>query len=535
MAIIPPLPWSGGVDRTRTSVESNPATAYSMKNMRITEQGIKRVRGGLRHYHRAANGTPYGIDGSSGLVAIAHTGVRALIPYQYGEAYRLLGILKTGMHYRTIGGYKRVGNSLVITKPTDTLQFGSSVLITALSSNAINARKSASMYRWDGASDVALVTGAPSVRYMRTHYNRVIGAGSYQEPTLWYACAPGNVDEWAPDYAEDPDGSGFIAEVPGNHSITGISPSHYGGFYLSTTDAIHFISGRSPSEFQANPTLIANGLGNFGHRTLMNVRGSILGWNHSGCYALTDTDRSGQRTTTEIGSPINKVFRDLVRRVPDLFFSIDNFADGEYVTFMPHIEDPTSTVAIVYNYRAGQWYWYEIADNIYSACMWDYGHDPVMLLGGGNSFVAYLQNGQLTDYEDTTFETDFEVLLETHRMMLGNQDNEASVRAIGIMLQDNLSRPITVNYWLDRDNDNDISRTTKLLPNPAGRPTLNNNFSLGSSRLAAQEDAVIVKSYEAGEGRYGQLRIKMDASDLGDLKMHGLFFQTNDSGGGPVR
>lgn len=528
---VPELPWIGGLDRSRPSIISDRKTAYNLKNIRVTDQGIKRVRGGLRSYYHNSDGDPVGAEGSESSYDSVN-GVKYLMPYRYGTKYRLLAVVGDGLYYRTIGGYERVGGSSLVTNPVQMMQFSERTLITALATTDGTSRKSASLYSWSGSDEITKMNNAPNPRFIRTHYNRLIASGSYQEPTIWYGSFVGDPNNWEPYSGAEADNGGFIAEIPGNRSITGISPSHYTGFYISTVESIHFINGRAPSEYQHS--LVAEGIGNFGHHTLVNIRGMIMGWNHEGCYLLTDSDRQGGVTSMEMSAPIREVFRQMVHRVPEEFFSVDNYADGEYVTFMPHLQNNSYTVAMIYNYRYQQWYWYEIPIKIKSACMWNVGHDAMMLMGNDECFVMYFQNGQLKDLQDVTdYETDFEVQVETHRILIGNAQQEAHVTAVGAMINDNTSKNFDVTYWLDRDNDNDIKRSTKLIANPSNKDELDSTFKFGSSRLGDDEDVVILKSYEGGYGRYGKLQIKENAADLGDLKIYGLFFDFE--GGGPVR
>jgi len=529
-AQVPQIPWTGGIDRSRPSVESNPQSAYELKNVRTTTQGVKRVRGGLRSYYRADDGDPVGANGAESSYS-DYSGVQAMLPYQYGDDYRLITITHDGMYYRGLGETVKVANSALVADPVQMIQFNKAVLITSIGTSPNVVGKSANLHVWNGDA-IEKVPTAPNIRFMRSHYNRLIAAGNYEEPTLWYASFVGDYSNWDPYAGADADLGGFVAEIPSNRSITGISPSHYGGFYISTVESLHFINGRSPTEF--THSLVSDGLGNFGHHTLMNIRGTILGWNHSGCYILTDSDRQGGVSSMEMSAPIREVYYAKVHRVPERFFSVNNHEQGEYVTYMPHIENADYTVAIIYNYRYQQWYWYEIPFKLYSATVWGKGHDSLMLVGDDGCLVSYFQDGQLLDHQDvTSLESEFEVHIETHFMVIGNAEMEGEVKRIGMMLNDTLSTTIDVDYILKNDNLLTEYFDTQLHTNPAQRPVMDSTFVLGTSKLARSNEAIIVKSYEGGSGRYGKLRIKGNASDIGDLVLHGLFFEVE--AGGSVR
>lgn len=520
MAIIPKIPWTGAIDRSRPSIISDPNTAYDLKNVRITDRGLKRIRGGFRSYYHTTDGELIGCNGATGSVITESDGVRGILPYQYGNTYRLLNIVASGMYYRTIGGYQRVDNSSVVSHPYQMMQYGESAIITAAHAAPDSVSVVHGIYIWNGANDVQLIDSAPLCRYVRTHYNRIIAAGSESDPMLWYTNFVGDPYAWSPSTTSDPDAGGYIAELPGSRSITGISPSQYTGFYISTVDALHYIAGRSPSEFQHR--LVSDGMGGFGHRTMLNIRGSIVAWNDTDCHILSDTDRQGGVGSAETSAAIRDLYREVVHRLPDRFFSVDDYVNGQYVTFMPHIQRPY-TVAMIWNYRYNSWTWFEIPFIVQAACVWGRGHDALMLLGNDNCLLGYLQDGQLKDLSGTDFVQDFNVRIQTQNITMGNDSSDVQVRSIGLLLNSHLNRRIPVTLRRIRDNVRDVAETIYVEGNPAHRDVTDSTFVLGSSPLSSREDVVISRSHRGGPAKYVQLTIEGKADDLGDLRLYGIF------------
>lgn len=532
MPIVPPLPWTGGIDRSASTSLADVNSAYNLKNVVPVRRGYKRIRGGVRSYYQDTDGTPIGVTGDDVTADInVYDGVRMLLPYMYGDSYRLLAVLQDGMYYRTFGGVQSVDNSTVVSNPWQMLQFSGQVLITAPSSAKDAAERAAGLYTWDGANDVVLVDSAPRVRFIRTHYNRLIASGNFADPTMLYVSFVGDVSSWGVGAnPTDPDAGGWSAEIPGHQSITGISPSHYTGFFVSTDSALHFINGRAPSEYAHS--FIAEGIGNFGHRTMTNVAGSIVGWNDIGCYVISDTDREGGRASAAISSPIEDIFREKAVRAPQRFFSIDNYLTREYVTFMPHIENSDWSLAIIWNYQTNQWYWHEYEFKVNSACMWSQGHDPLMIIGNDNSLLGFHQPGQLKDFDGTDWESNFEVDIQSQFMVMGDTEVHGRIKRIGALVNANRGGSLDVDCTLAMDHRVDTSFEVSLKGNTADFGELSNDFILGTSRLGRHQRVLLTTEYRGGDARYARFRIKDDAHNIGRLELYGVFFDV-EAGGTP--
>lgn len=528
LVLLPNLPWSGGIDGRMHPMASDPDTARNLKNIIIGRDGRKLIRGGIRPYF--ANGSTYqGIGGTSYTSLVDNQPVRAIGSYAYSTYKRMWTIFNGGVYAFAGGSWTndRAPNTLSGI-PTWT-PFGQYIIIAL--DNGIDR-----IVIWDPSSDSDAVysTNSPIISLVRTHYNRLIGAGNPDEPDLWYASYVGDPNDWDPSVTEDADLGGLVSEIPGNHKIVAISPSHYHTFYIVTDGGLHQITGRSPTEYEHR--LVSGSIANIGHRTLMNIQNSILGWNENGCISVSDTDKLGGVESSMLSSPIRHIFMEKVRRNPSEFFSVDVPSQDLYMTFMPSRES-NATIVMVLQYDKLAWTWFEMPV-VHSASIWDNGHAEILVMGDNTGLISYMVPGQLKDYDGMTghstitYETEIEVEIESQKLMLASSGRGTSnIRCLDIWCRPSHTGSVQVNVFLEGGMRRTYhAASVNWLTNPDNRAALG-SFYLGTSRMSGNNAVCVSRHNLGGNCQTAQVKISGNASSLGPIELLGFQFGYSPSGG----
>lgn len=534
--VIPQLPMKGGVDQTQHPARSDPGTFRSLQNMHIRRDQRMVIRGGSKSYFTTSSGAPMGIFNTSSILMIgAPTNVNAIDEYQYGAKRCMWTVINNQLHMLRNGNWSHNLNSnQLLTNKFVYTEFGEFIAFA-------NTELNTALMVWDGGNSILRYgVNSPLSTVCSVHYDRLLTAGNPIEPDAWYASNVGNPDDWEPNITEegDMDVGGFKGILPGRRTIVSISPSHYDGFYIGTKNSIHQIRGRAPSEYQHR--LVSGGIGNIGHRTLISVGNDILGWNDNGCYSMIDTDRSGGVASSMVSRTVQDIFRTKVNRDPSKFFSINDTDNEMYITFMPSIESSSITYAMCLYYTMGQWVWWKFNYKILSACMYQHGHRPIMLLGDSWKCINYLVDGQLVD-NDAITSYPIDVLIETQKIPIAVTPlNTGNLRHIDVHIHPTMIKTFTGKVLIDC-NKNGLRSSNASIPistNLAGYPAMTASGSTGfvldsNDRLVADTAYDVVSLSAGGNGRSAQLIINDTALNIGELQLLGVQCRVNPSGSTP--
>lgn len=519
------LPWVGGLDTAGQSMFTNPGTARMLRNIHLLPDGRKVIRPGLRSYFTTSAGAPQSISATSGAASLAALAAKCSTEFigVYSFAgHKVLWQYVGGQLYATTRGRRSTpvvgGDKLRATRSWT--QFGPHLLFAT----TIDTGK---LYTWGGSGPV-VPAQAPPVSLVSTHYNRVIGAGDLTDPTQLYISFVGNPNDWAPSIISDPDAGGWSSPIPGNQRIVSISPSHYDSFYVGTENAMHAIVGRSPSEYQHK--FVSGTLGNMGHKTLKNIAGSIVGWNDVGCYSITDTDRHGGIEEMSMGYATRKIFKKYAVKDTDRYYSVVYPRDEMYITFMPHRESSNMWLAMCYYYAQQSWTWWEFPAAGKGACVWDEGHDPILLITASPAVIGYLQSGYGKDFKGQFNAMDYRVTVQSQQIPITNRtERTANLRGIRFWARRSRTNTISVEVEVGGSSVRQDSIASRNWLVNSGNHMVMNEFELDTDALERYELIDVFDVLLGGNGRWASFKIdETDAEDLLGLELIGFELMVND-------